>query len=207
MRNLATVPHTITEEILAFCRTITTHTSPLYISTKVQKGTKTGECFNNVANNLECSEGSHYGWIIWQTSTHLLQAEFHSVVELDDNSLVCITPYHRPFDKILFLPDPSFVYDNIRVPSRYFPTSDAPETQEFIHALQAISELEVTMSNPQAVAYINHPDNIAQKESLSQTIHSMEQAVERFERMVLEGVGSNSLCICGSGKKFKKCCG
>lgn len=207
MRNLATVPHTITDEILAFCKTIIPSSTPLFISTKVQKGTSKGECFTNVSNSLEHNELSHYGWIIWQTSTHLLQAEFHSVVELDDQSLVCITPYHRPFEKILFLPDPTFTYNNNRIPSKYYPTSDAPETKEFIHALQAISELEVTMSNPQAVAYINHPDNVAQKESLSQTIHSMEQAVERFERMVLQGVGSNSLCICGSGKKFKKCCG
>lgn len=206
MRNLASVPQQISESILDFCRTINNNT-PCFIPSLPAFKAQKGECFNNVTQALQNDEGSLYGWIIWQTSHHLLQAEFHCVIQAHDGSLTCVTPYSRVYEQILFLPDPLYMYANQRVQTRYHATSDACETAEFIHALEALSELEVSLSSAEAKTYINHPDNHLKRTALIDTMHAMEGAIERFEKMVLQGVGANSLCVCGSGKKFKKCCG
>ena len=206
MRNLAGVPQVISESILSFCDTIN-HELPSFIPSLPALTAKKGECFNNVSEALQKGEHSCYGWIIWQTSHHLLQAEFHCVIQADNGTLTCITPYARSYEKILFLPDPLYMYAQTRVPTRYQTISDALETPEFIHALEALSELEVNLSSQEAKAYINHPDNHEKRTVVLETMHAMENAIDRFEKMVLEGVGANSTCICGSGKKFKKCCG
>lgn len=206
MRNLSSVPQKISESILTFCHEINDNT-PCFVDSLPALASHKGECFANVTQALQKDESSVYGWIIWQTSQHLLQAEFHCIRKGGDGLLTCITPYSRAYEQILFLPDPLYAYENKRVATRYKATSDAVETPEFIHALEALSDLEVTLSSQEAKAYINHPDNHLKRTMMLETMHAMEQAIERFEKMVLKGVGANSLCICGSGKKFKKCCG
>jgi hypothetical protein len=207
MKNLATVPFSITQNITNFCASITSEYQPLYITSHPAINAKKGDCFNNVASNLESDDKPFNGWIIWQTSEHLLQAEFHCVVQHGNNSLECVTPYHRDYSQILFLPEPNRLYQNKRTPTRYLSTSDAKETQPFIDALGAIVYLEELLSSEEAKEYLNNPTNAKKKVELVQNIHNMEKAVLDFERMTLKGIGPNSLCICGSKKKFKKCCG
>jgi hypothetical protein len=206
MKNLATVPSSITENITSFCHSITSQHLPLYISSHPAINAKQGDCFNNAKNNLQSEDKTLNGWVIWQTSNHLLQAEFHCVIQHSNQSLECITPYHRKYSQILFLPEPDREYLNKRTPTRYLSTSDAKETQPFIDALGAIVYLEELLSSEEAKNYINDPVNKKKKVELIQNIHDMEKVVDNFERMILKNVGPNSLCICGSEKKFKKCC-
>lgn len=166
-----------------------------------------GECFSNVEKNLNSGDSGVLGWVIWQTSTHLLQAEFHSVILRSNGDLGCVTPFNRPYSKILFLPHFDFLYKQKRVQTRYKAISDAKETTPFIDALEAIAILEEELSSKEAREYINLPENQTQRETLIKTIHKMETAVENFEKMVLKNTGPNSPCICESGLKFKKCCG
>jgi hypothetical protein len=207
MKNLATVPSLITQYITDFCVSITSDNTPLYINSQPSLNAKQGECFRNVRANLKSGDNPFNGWIIWQTSNHLLQAEFHCVIHHNNGNLECITPYHRDYTKILFLPEPNRLYEQKRTPTRYFPISDAKETKPFIDALEAIVYLEEMFSNNDAKEYINDPINSKKRDDLRKNIHDMEQAVENFERMVLCGIGPNSVCICGSEKKYKQCCG
>ena len=207
MKNLATVPCFITQNITDFCTSITTHHSPLYIMSHPAVDAKKGDCFNNAFNNLKSDDKTLNGWVIWQTSEHLLQAEFHCVIQHSNQSLECVTPYIRQYQQILFLPEPERLYENKRTPTRYLSTSDAKETQPFIDALDAIVYLEELLSSNDAKEYINDPSNSTKKSELIKNIHDMEQAVNNFEKMTLKGIGPNSPCICGSQKKFKKCCG
>lgn len=207
MRNLATIPSSITQVITDFCTSIVPASYPLFIPSNPAVNAKKGDCFHNAQTNCNIEDKTLNGWVIWQTSVHLLQAEFHCVIEHSDHSLECVTPYNRSYNEILFLPDPKRLYENKRTPTRYLPISDAKETQPFIDALAAIVYLEELLSSDESKEYINNPSNLQKKVELMDNIHNMEQAVDQFERMTLKDIGPNSLCICGSEKKFKKCCG
>lgn len=152
-------------------------------------------------------ESSVLGWIIWQTSSYLLQAEFHNVIQSKDGTLMCVTPYTRPYKKILFLPDPSAQYENKRVPTIYKAMDSTPETVMFIQALEALSDIEVYMSDSTIRDYFQEAENSEKRRELQSTIYEIEKAIKSFESVVLKNITRNSECICGSRKKFKKCCG
>lgn len=207
MKNLATVPSHLSTDILRFCHAINPESTPVYIDSFPSVGNAIGNCFNNVHNTMNSMESSVFGWIIWQTSSYLLQAEFHNVIQSEDGTLMCVTPYTRPYKKILFLSDPSVQYENKRVPTIYKAINDAPETVTFIQALEALNEMEVYMSDPATRDYFQRPENNEKRSALQSTMNDIEAAIKSFESVVLKNVTRNSECICGSGKKFKKCCG
>ncbi|OHE21026.1 MAG: hypothetical protein A2540_02865 [Sulfurimonas sp. RIFOXYD2_FULL_37_8] len=207
MRNLSSVPRSISDEIVQFCGNINPLSKPIYVDSFPLDGNSVGNCFNNVEDTLNSSESSILGWIIWQTSSYLLQAEFHNVIKSGSGKLICVTPYSKSYDKILFLEDSAMKYENKRVPTIYKAMDDSTETATFIHALEALSEVEVYMSDALVIEHLSDPQNIVKRNALQGTMRDIENAIGAFEAMVLKDIDRNSKCICGSGKKFKKCCG
>lgn len=207
MRNLSSVPRSISDEIVQFCSNINSSSKPIYVDSLPLCSNSVGNCFNNVEKTLNSSESSILGWIIWQTSSYLLQAEFHNVIKSASGKLTCVTPYSKSYDKILFLPDSTMKYENKRVPTIYKAMDDSMQTATFIHAIEALSEVEVYMSNALVIEYLSDPQNIIKRNALQGTMRDIENAIGAFEAMVLKDTNRNSKCICGSGKKFKKCCG
>lgn len=206
MRNLATVPQKITDEIIKFCQSINLNTSPIYINSTPIKGNLRGECFENVQQSIQEGELNAYGWIIWQTAHHLLQAEFHSVIKQKDGSFVCVTPYNKKYTKILFLPDNTMLYDERRVRTIYKALVDLEEVRLFIEAVTTLNNLEVHMTNPQVIEQLKKPEHQEDVKQLQTTMQQIESAIEAYEKIVLNGVKRNDFCICGSGRKFKNCC-
>ncbi|MDO8454559.1 MAG: SEC-C metal-binding domain-containing protein [Sulfurimonas sp.] len=207
MRSLATVPREISDEIINFCHSINPQSTVNFIDSIPLKGSTIGNCFDNVNQSKNNDEVSTLGWIIWQTSSHLLQAEFHNVIKSKNGTLRCVTPYKRDYKRILFLPDATMQYENRRVHTIYKAISDIVETKIFIEALESLSEIEIYMSDSSVCDYFNNPENVEKRNSLQTTMQDIENAIELFESIVLKDTTRNSECICGSGKKFKKCCG
>lgn len=207
LRNLATVPSEIDSSILSFCQKINSKDSPRFIPCTPSLSARRGECFQNVLDVLETDERLVYGWIIWKTSSYLLQAEFHGVKGKNSGEMECVTPYHRKYDRIVFLPDVTLDHSKGRVETRYYPMQADGTIQPFIDAVQGIALIEEYVSRQETVTMLNQAENHDQKMALLKSIHEMESAVENYEKIVLMGIGPNSPCICNSGKKFKKCCG
>ena len=83
--------------------------------------------------------------------------------------------------------------------------SEQPSSEKTFEKVEQETETEVT------VAKDNLPQEKPSSVGVVTTVRSvsgkMEQAAQRQEHVVAKKVGRNEPCICGSGKKYKKCCG
>ena len=56
MRNLSSVPRSISDEIVQFCGNINPLSKPIYVDSLPLDGNSVGNCFNNVEDTLNSSE-------------------------------------------------------------------------------------------------------------------------------------------------------
>ena len=149
---------------------------------------------------------SIYGWSIWKTGGYLLHAEFHAIHQGEDGEYLDVTPYVKTSKRILFLPS-NLEYIQVRVSSRYHPLKEDRRIIDFIGALENLTQIEEICTNKSAKAYLELSENGEHLQTLQKGMKDIEEKIELFEQMVLDGRGRNDLCFCGSGKKLKKCCG
>jgi len=168
-----TTPKEINKEILDFCLEIDATTKPVFLKLYPTKDYIYGECYGTVENHIKKNGGKiQYGWIIWETPSVFIEAEFHAVWVNDGGEYVDITPKVDREESILFLPDSKKTFtgeeliDNIRKP-----LVDNDYTRNLIEDSKLKFELK----------------NRVHEESLK--------------------TGRNKPCPCGSGKKYKRCCG
>lgn len=106
-----TVPKALTAGLLEFCRTISAE-RPVFIRSKPPADARLATCFDNVERKIERAGGSvAYGWAIWNLKGYYFEAEHHGVWCNRSGLLIDVSPQLANPRKILFLPDPSAVYD------------------------------------------------------------------------------------------------
>lgn len=91
---------------------------------------------------------------------------------------------------------------------------DAWTDAELNNLLMPIIILSDTLDDPKVEAMLDDQDNV---DKLAEAIPEAAVAIYRYQRQQLDGVsqpirksekvGRNDPCPCGSGKKYKKCCG
>jgi len=158
----------------------------------------------NVRRRIEREGGEEVlGWKIWEWYGVMIEAEFHMVWRSPGGVLRDITPNQLPFEQILFLPDPSLTYLGRQVNNIRCPLNADPRVVDFIRDANEFFLIQ------------NEGDRAALSD-ISETISNEERARLKFllaRRALLEAEISNStprrneLCRCGSGRKYKKCCG
>jgi len=128
-----TVPKSVTEELRAFCRSIASGT-PVFVRCRPDADAVPSECFDNVARKVGRAGGSMLpGWAIWTISGAYHEAEHHGVWRRRSGELIDVSPQPNLPKRILFLPDPTAVYnplahrDNVLVAA-----SDDPAAVEFV---------------------------------------------------------------------------
>lgn len=106
-----TLPMQLTPRLLAFCRSISPE-RPVFVRSKPSRDAVLSECFNNVARKIERAGGTTAcGWAIWHLRGVYFEAEHHGVWRKRSGELVDVSPQLNNYPKILFLPDPTAVYD------------------------------------------------------------------------------------------------
>lgn len=96
-----------------------------------------GECHQNVERKIARDGGSvQYGWVIWEIPPWAIQAEFHSVWRAPDGELLDVTPALHGGSRVLFLPDPTRVFEGRNVPGVHRPYSDSPMCDEFVEIIR-----------------------------------------------------------------------
>lgn len=207
MRSLASTPRDINEEVKFFCIELEKSNEPFFVTVKPYHSSHYGECFENVNRYVNDKGGeSLYGWSIWRTGDYLLHAEFHAIHKGKNGEFLDVTPYVKVSKQVLFLPS-QLEYAQVRVPSRFFPLKEDVRITDFIGALENLTQIEEICASDGAKVYLELPENIAHLNLLQEGMKDVEEKIEIFENMVLNGRGRNDICFCGSGKKLKKCCG
>src|SRR5882724_645983 len=109
-------PRRITSEVRLFCDEIVAGGEPVFLDVSISPNAVPLDCFMNIQQHVaEAGGGIQYGWRIWEWPYILIQAEFHSVWSSPDGDLVDLTPSPGSVSPVLFLPDPSRVYENRQV--------------------------------------------------------------------------------------------
>lgn len=104
--------------------------------------------------------------------------------------LVDITPHSHGEKQILFLPDASLCYSGNCIPNVRVPLTASPLVAEFIELFNRRDKLMVeTPGDRFSMPY----DEFLR--------------IQEIEYILLSKAGRNEFCPCGSGFKYKKCCG
>lgn len=128
-----TVPGSITSSILEFCRSIAPNEPAFIISVPLRRSA-TSFCFENVDRKIARNGGSKvFGWAIWHIPDRYFEAEHHAVWRNKNGGLIDVSPQMGQRRRMLFLPDPSAVYDpKCPRPNVLAPDGTSPEALEFV---------------------------------------------------------------------------
>jgi hypothetical protein len=212
---LQTIPKAISKEILEFCKEIDETQEPDWVSVKTDPESKIDECFFNVKNKVKKDGGIiQFGWEIWEWQNKwqklFIEGVFHAIWISPENERIDITPKIMNDKKILFMPDSAREYnfnsDFYRVAGRYKPLSDDPLVAEFIKLSKQIFDAEKRLFPGRRI----DPENPVLKELQDKRawIYLQLQSIDKFQtQSVQKKPKLNAPCPCGSGRKFKKCCG
>lgn len=203
-------PHSISSDVVALCRKINAQSTPLYVPLAPEVGCQPLDCFINVRKKVNTAGGEiKYGWAIWQHGKYFIEAEHHCVYQSPSNSsLVDITP--RPYpapERTLFLPDENAAYDYDTDQLRENITLPLLDDSRLREMLRLISERVAILNS--VPGFGNIADKLTPQQILrlgrieQQNLWLASELASDYEGKV----GRNDPCPCGSGKKFKKCCG
>jgi hypothetical protein len=129
-----TTPATITNEVLAFCRSITKKHDPVFIDVKPDEDAVSRFCFSSVDAIVAKQGGKRLtGWVIWYRPGVFIEAEHHAVWLDPRDNLVDITPPPSGESTILFLRDDNALpFEKTGLNSRRKALNDDPLVKEFV---------------------------------------------------------------------------
>lgn len=162
-------------------------------------------CFQNVRAVVEQRSGEIvYGWDVWQHGGLFVEAEHHAVWRKPTGELVCVTPQTPQEKAVTFIPDPSAIYDwnarhtthNVRIA--------LVNDRRMLEFFKACEEQTDIMN---AAEHIGDGNMVSFKRTELMRHQALEMRKAKLMTGIIESVGRNALCPCGSGKKYKKCHG
>jgi hypothetical protein len=221
---------------LAFCESIDASPPirPVFLKVQPVPGAEIGDCHLNVLLHIEKHGGSiQYGWVIWERTAIFLEAEFHSVWVNPQGQWIDVTPQIEGEDDILFFPVNNTTYDIASgedVPNRRLALSDDPLVMRYLAAMERSDsfrqdlspefekrQLEIAqLSSDLTMKYGNESQKanalkqrrlLERAKRVSELNEAPPESSSRTPIRRVPKVGRNDPCPCGSGKKYKKCCG
>jgi SEC-C motif len=195
-------PRDIFPYVADFCRSLGPTATPIFIDVVSAESDLPVECVGNVRRRTAALGGEEVlGWKIWEWYGVMIEAEFHMVWRSPDGQVHDVTPNRLPFKRVLFLPDPSLRYQEKQVANIRHPLIADPRVREFIAA-----EIQIFAIQNKGERAAQFEIRISQDEARS--IRALEYRKAQLATLI-EGAapGRNELCRCGSGQKYKRCCG
>ena len=196
------VPNKINNVVKDFASSICTG-EPFYIYVQPESFCKNNWCFQNVEEKIRRDGGEAVlGWSIMWVEHKFIEAEFHSVWKSPAGSLIDITPLSKLIksDKILFLKDSEKEYEGLRVDVIRKPLCDDPFINDYIKIARVLFKIVEKIQEPHETRLYLHDDD-------AMVYNQIQRLISVIAFMCKEERNINSLCICGSNKKYKHCCG
>lgn len=152
-------------------------------------------CWINVPLVIEKDGGEAVpGRIVWiEASGKWLHLEAHCCWRMPDGTLVDPTPKMDKEHEIAFVEEP-LKWDGHLIASRYHCFTNDPADTELVDFIR-LWQMNMSQMQQAAMCRLNEFNPAA---------IGKEGCTNRQDR---QRVGRNETCPCGSGRKFKKCCG
>lgn len=204
------VPTSITPELLRLSRSINA-ARPVWVQVVPDGTAQPRECFPNVRQRVKRDGGRIvYGWALWECRPIFVEAEHHAVYEASAGSeWLDVTPHMPTISNVLFLPDETAVYDfgttrqrdNIRQS-----TVHDPLVSQLLNLYSNRTEILNQVPAIGGAVTLTGADAQDMTATLSQ-IKDLCEILARKYQAIPKKLGRNDACPCGSGAKFKRCCG
>jgi len=173
------MPREMTPEIEAFCRELDPAGKPVWVDVRPAPGISPGEDFASLKAHVGSQGGRvQFGWVLSENSGWFLEAEFHGVWVTPRGELLDILPRPDGSTRILFLPDAHRSFHGESIPNRFRALSRSPEVLAVVQSAEFHARLRADV-----------------------------QTQARRSRVTPGVAARNDPCPCGSGLKYKKCCG
>jgi hypothetical protein len=196
-------PDRITSGILRVCRKLVPNTQPVFIPVDPEPGARANKCILNALNATRRDGGSvAMGWKVYVWPRVLADLIGHALV-FRDGAMRCVTPSYTSEKKILFLPDPSLSFDEndpeARLGSKLIPLREDPDVTRFIDIAEEINGIKIKLPRTSDQVMVTGPD-------AERLMALQKDQPELIRRLTLRTKKPNEICICDSGRKFRKCC-
>lgn len=195
-------PAALTAQLRDACRRLAPRSEPVFIDRQPMPGARINKCTFNVQDFLRTNPGEMVlGWEVTVWDNVLVDFIGHAVVK-NQHGLKCVTPSNYPNSRILFLPDSSLSFDfldpNARMPVAEIPLSSRPEVAKLIAVSSKEREIKIKypVTSEMLVVDGQDADDLRQLEALKSSL---------MLKIILATSDHNTRCMCGSGKKFRKC--
>lgn len=203
MRMRQGTPKRLHQGVSLLCAKISPGVVPRYVPVCPVPGAGPTDCFLNVPKHMATQGGTLlHGWRILELPGIFIEAEFHGIWVSPVGEYIDITPSQSTDTETLFLPDPDKTFDELaftRHDNIRLPLKEHPVVHAFIAQCEDIYRYEEAHTDPR------HPRLFAVNESdYSAMLH---RKADLAEQLSLLPIGRNDPCRCGSGLKFKRCCG
>lgn len=209
-------PKAITPQILELCKRIDATQTPVFVPVMPVSGTLRNECFPNVQSHIKQYGGAiQYGWMIWEYPIGV-EGVFHACWVDTSGQLVDITAKDDGETKILFLPDSKKVYEGIPIDNVRQLSTKNPVILRGIRFEEEFHKVRVK-HNIDGRSCAMPDDELLRLSRLAPSRENFIQLLcryganpEHLESLLNRNranVGRNDACPCGSGAKFKRCCG
>lgn len=204
MASVTQAPSPFSPAVRKFCRQISPNEEPVMLWIDAEEGSKPLNCFDEVRSRVERDGGTAcLGWAIREWPGVFIDAEHHAVYRRDDDELIDITPALDGERKRLFLPDSSAIYDFEEKGVRRDNIRQALSRDPLIPQLFAVaSRVNQLLDSVPGFGEVKVPIALARE------LRALEMEKLRLAHSIgMKHTGRNAPCFCGSGRKFKKCCG
>lgn len=193
-------PNPLHDHVKAFCSSIVSDTVPVLLDNTPTPDARPRECFETVDKQVATHGGEVvYGWAVHEWPGVMIEAEFHAVWRDPQGKLRDISRQDFATGTTLFLIDPTRKFDGRQVNNIRRALRNHPAVHRYIKAANRMYEVMNAGDRAMQVGEIAIPAN-----EIAPVMAEMAAA----HLGVLElGQGRNDPCACGSGRKFKKCCG
>ena len=203
---LTVVPRPSAPAVKQLCAQVVPGATPEYVTCEYDASAGHLTCFVDVEACVEKVGGAvQYGWRIWLLPAILVEAEFHSVWRAPSGKLIDVSTPPDVASRILFAPDTVRAYEGRQLNNVRMPLGEDRRIGVFIQLCNRIFEEE-------------NRGELAEQHGSVQITPVLHQLLQRqqglgrdlmalSEKALLERVGRNDTCPCGSGLKFKCCCG
>jgi len=202
-------PLKINNLVQKFCKEVVSDTFPQLVKVEVWEKSESLDCYNNVKKY--CSEfGGEvvYGWMILIWPSVFIEAQFHAVWKDLSGNLLDITDNDGHYDKILFLEDKNKIYERKQVNN----IRKALRNTNLINEYIRLNNKEFEIKNEGELAEKTGDDFLQEIKKDQNKYRILKEIINR--KMIIQAylenpnkIGCNNSCPCGSGRKFKKCCG
>ena len=195
-------PSEITKQMLALAAELSPSQVPIYLTVLAEPDAKVNECFPNVEAKIRQDGGEIvYGWELWEWPNVMIEGIFHAVWRLPDGELKEITPKQNGEKTILFLIDPKRIYrgtpiDNVRIALR--------DNLLIIHFIKISEKIIVIVNRGKPAHQHGHVNLLAAD---NQPYSDLEYLKNLIGEMLRQGLRAHDRCLCGSGRKYKRCHG